>query len=75
MRAVGKVTYIDEHTFSVDDGSGVNVRCETPSALPASESWDLVSVTGVSAINKTGDGVYERLLRVTEVNAETYRKG
>ncbi|MCL6629020.1 MAG: hypothetical protein K6U00_05410, partial [Armatimonadetes bacterium] len=66
VQTTGIVTYIDEHTFTIDDGSGVNVRCETPESIIVSPTWQYVSVIGISSIRKNGEN-YERLLRVTAV--------
>ncbi len=67
VRAIGACTYIDAHTFSLDDGSGVSVICNTPPALVVSPSWDYVAVNGVSSM-RLRDGVHGRLLMVTKVD-------
>lgn len=66
VRTSGACTLIDDHTFTINDGSGMNVRCETPPSIMVSPAWQHVSVTGISSIRKTGE-TYERLLKVTEV--------
>lgn len=70
VRTTGLCTYIDEGTFDIDDGSGVSVRCETPSTITVDSNWQQVVVTGISSIKKTGD-TYTRLLRVTSVDPIT----
>ena len=67
VKTCGACTYVDPHTFTVDDGSGVEVTCVTPPTILASTAWQQVIVTGISSIRQT-DGTYERLLRVTAVD-------
>lgn len=66
VRTTGAVSYIDAHTFTIDDGSGVNIRCEMPFNILASTAWQYVAVSGISSIVKNADA-YDRLLRVTSV--------
>ncbi len=50
VRTTGACSYIDDHTFTIDDGSGLSVRCETPQEIVVSPTWHYVTVTGVSSI-------------------------
>lgn len=68
VRTTGVCTYVDAHTFTIDDGSGVTVTCVTPPTILASTAWQQVAVTGISSIRRNGD-TYERLLRVTSVDS------
>ena len=70
VRTTGACTYVDDHTFTIDDGSGVGVMCITPPTILASPAWQYVAVTGASSIKKT-DETYSRVLRVTGVNPIT----
>lgn len=70
VRTTGSCTYIDDHTFTISDGSEGTVTCETPSTMLVSPAWQCVTVTGISSIKKTND-TYGRILRVTEVNPVT----
>ena len=67
VRTTGSCTYVNAHTFTIDDGSGVSVTCVTPSTMLANPAWQYAAVTGVSSIRKTGE-TYSRLLRVTKVD-------
>jgi len=70
VRTTGACTYVNDHTFTIDDGSGVGVTCVTPPTILASPAWQQVAVTGASSIKKT-DETYSRVLRVTSVNPIT----
>lgn len=66
VRTTGACSYVDEHTFIIDDGSGVSVTCITPPTILVSPAWRYVAVTGASSISRDGE-VYSRLIRVTQV--------
>lgn len=59
----GEFSYVDSSTFTVDDGSGVPVKCIVPSGVALNPNWDYVSVTGISSC-ELADGELHRLLRV-----------
>ena len=59
----GVFTYIDSRTFTIDDGSGVNVKCIVPESVTLNESWTYIGVTGISSCEKVGNDL-QRLLRV-----------
>ncbi len=67
VRTWGKVKAFDPSTtptwFVIDDGSGVDVRCEVPSGVAVHKTWTCVGVTGISSRENIG-GVLHRLLRV-----------
>ena len=63
----GKVTRLDSHTFTLDDGSGATVKCVTPSDVIVSPSWTFARVTGISACYKFGAG-QRRMLRVRQAS-------
>ncbi|MEN6357446.1 MAG: hypothetical protein ABFD83_10210 [Armatimonadota bacterium] len=67
VRVCGCVTYCDEHTFTLQDGSNVNVICVTPKEITVNPLWRYVVVTGVSSIMKSND-TYIRLVKVTVVD-------
>lgn len=70
VRTTGACSYVDNHTFIIDDGSGVGITCITPPTILASPAWQYVAVTGASSIRRDGD-VYKRVIRVTGVNPLT----
>lgn len=49
--------------FTVDDGSGVNLKCILPPGVTIDPTWRFVQVTGISSCELTG-GELHRLLRV-----------
>jgi formylglycine-generating enzyme required for sulfatase activity len=67
VRTTGVCSFINEHKFRLNDGSGVVVLCETPPGITVSPAWQHVVVTGISSIQKNGDN-YERLLKVRSID-------
>lgn len=67
VTTTGACTYVNDHTFTLNDGSGVNVTCETPSGMYADSSWRYVVVTGISSIEKIDD-TYVRVIKVTSAD-------
>lgn len=67
VRTTGKMTILDSTTFTIDDGSGVNLRCVVPSSISLSSGWQIVAVNGISSIRKNGS-TYERLLKVVSID-------
>jgi len=59
----GAYTYIDSSTFTVDDGSGVTVKCVTPPGVSINPNWRYVCVTGISSCELVGQELH-RLMRV-----------
>lgn len=67
VRTSGVCHYIAPDTFTVDDGSGVTVKCVTTAGVTVQPSWGFASVTGVSSCERVG-GEIKRLLRVRSQN-------
>lgn len=63
VRTCGAFGYIDEHTFTVNDGSGFDVKCIAPDDVALNESWGYVVVTGISSCEIVGPELH-RLIRV-----------
>ncbi|MHB9035118.1 MAG: RCC1 domain-containing protein [Armatimonadota bacterium] len=63
VRTWGKFTYIDSHTFTINDGSGVDVKCVVPDGVTLQSDWRYVVVTGISSCENVGEELH-RLLRV-----------
>jgi parallel beta-helix repeat protein len=59
----GRYTKTGDTTFTLDDGSGGNVKCVVPSGVPVSQGWKYVAVTGISSCEKVGNDIH-RLLRL-----------
>jgi hypothetical protein len=47
--------------FIIDDGSGVDVRCEAPAGVTINKTWTFVTVTGISRLYKIGDTFHRRI--------------
>ena len=56
--------------FVIDDGSGVDVRCEVPSNISVNKSWTHVAITGISRLSKVGE-TYKRRIAAREVDGIT----
>ncbi|OFX14112.1 MAG: hypothetical protein A2Z18_04890 [Armatimonadetes bacterium RBG_16_58_9] len=63
IRTWGRVTYVDQHTFTIDDGSGQHVKCVTPSDVTVDPAWTYIGVIGVSSCEKIGEELH-RLIRI-----------
>ena len=48
---------------TIDDGSGVNVKCAVPAGVSIDADWTYLGVTGISSCEKA-DGELSRLLRI-----------
>lgn len=67
VRAWGKFTKTGDTTFTLDDGSGVDVKCIAPQGVTLDPSWSYLAVTGISSCEKVGDELY-RLIRATSIS-------
>ena len=63
IKTSGAFTYVDASTFTIDDGSGVDIKCVVPDDVALNPGWTYVSVTGISSCEKDGVELH-RLLRV-----------
>jgi hypothetical protein len=63
VRTYGAYTAVDQHTFTIDDGSGLNVKCIVPDGVVLGQDWTYVSVTGISACESIDDSI-QRLVRI-----------
>lgn len=59
----GAFAYVNGTTFTVDDGSGVVVKCVVPAGVTLNPMWHYVRVTGLSSCEISGSELH-RLLRV-----------
>ncbi len=67
VRTTGKVVGIDTASppawFTIDDGSGVNVKCVVPDGVTVNPAWSYVTVTGISSCEIVSTELHS-LLRV-----------
>jgi hypothetical protein len=61
----GQFVKTSDTTFTLDDGSGVMVKCVVPSGVNLNQPWTYTVVTGISSCEKVGEELH-RLLRVRE---------
>ncbi|MDO8586440.1 MAG: hypothetical protein Q7T82_05315 [Armatimonadota bacterium] len=59
----GKFTKTSDATFTLDDGSGLTVKCVVPTGVTTDSGWKYAVVTGISSCEKVGEEL-QRLLRV-----------
>lgn len=62
VRVCGRLTYINEHTFTLDDGAGIAVHCVTPTDVTANPLWQYVVVTGISSCERVGEELHRKVL-------------
>ncbi|MDO8586033.1 MAG: immunoglobulin domain-containing protein [Armatimonadota bacterium] len=62
IRTLGKFSFVDASTFTVDDGSGVNLKCVVPAGVTLNPAWQYVVVTGISSCYTVGTDLNRRLL-------------
>ncbi len=70
VKTTGACTYVDDHTFIIDDGSGVGVTCITPPTIMNNPAWQRAAVTGACSIKRDG-ATYRRAIMVTSVDPIT----
>jgi len=62
IRTWGNFTYVDETSFSIDDGSRIGVICQVPDTVTINPAWEYVVVTGISSCYKDGDDLRKLVL-------------
>lgn len=67
IRTTGRLTRINDHSFTIDDGSGVNILCQTPQGILVNPAWQMVAVTGISSLQPSGQS-YNRLIKVNKID-------
>lgn len=72
VRTSGRVTEIEPveapHLptwFTIDDGSGVNLKCTIPDGVTIDPTWTHVTVTGISSCEKSGPELHRLLRSIT----------
>jgi len=72
ITAWGRVTHIDSTHFYLDDGSGVTLKVEVPSAGEKPANGLYAVVTGISSTYDAGGGTIGRLLRARSGGVTSY---
>jgi alpha-tubulin suppressor-like RCC1 family protein len=62
VKTWGKFVRTGDHTFTLDDGSGVIVDCIAPSDMALNPEWTYAIVTGISSCKTVGAEVHRLLL-------------
>ena len=67
VRTTGRYEQIDSTTFTIDDGTGLNVRCMVPSGTFLFSGWQYVAVTGIASSYKFNSAIYPPTVLVCDV--------
>ena len=71
VKTWGRFQQIDETTFTLDDGSGLNILCIVPSGTFLYSGWQFVVVTGVVSMYNPDVSVYAPVLLVLDTAVTT----
>ena len=63
--------YTTADSFTIDDGSGVQVKCIVPLEVTIDPGWQYVAVIGVSSCEKVRAGDHDELRSLLRVRAQT----
>ena len=67
IRTCGMYQQIDVTTFTIDDGSGLFVKCTVPSGTFLYSGWQYVSVTGISSMFRYNSSIYPPSILVRDI--------
>ena len=67
VKTWGRYQQVDATTFTVDDGSGLSVRCTVPSGTFLYSGWQYVSVAGISSMFNYDSSIYLPNILVREI--------
>lgn len=67
VRIWGGFAYVDEHSFTVRDGTGYLITCIAPSGVTIDSHWSFVGVTGVSTCQNMSGSILP-VIRVRDQN-------
>ena len=65
VRVWGQVSSSGTDYFTIDDGSGAQVKCLVPVGVAIDSGWQYVCVTGISSCEKVDDQI-RPLIRVRQ---------
>ena len=58
VTAWGKYSPVNSSTFTIDDGSDVDIKCVVPDGVTLGADWTYVRVTGISSCEKVGSELH-----------------
>ena len=64
VRTSGTFSWVDDRTFTLDDGSGATITCVCSDAVALDGTWAYVTVTGISSCERLSDGLHP-VLRIS----------
>ncbi|MCX6344676.1 MAG: SUMF1/EgtB/PvdO family nonheme iron enzyme [Armatimonadetes bacterium] len=68
VRTWGQYQQVDATTFTVEDGSGLYIKCTVPTGAFLHSGWQYVSVTGISSIYKINNFIYLPNILVRDIS-------
>lgn len=68
VRTWGKYQKLDDITFSVDDGSGLFIKCTVPSGTFLYSDWEYVCVTGISSMYRFNSTIFPPNILVRDID-------
>ena len=69
VKVWGKFSKINNTTFQIDDGSGLNIRCTVPTGTVIDPNWEYVTVVGISSIYRYNVLVYLPSILVSSIQS------
>jgi formylglycine-generating enzyme required for sulfatase activity len=67
VRTWGRFQQVDATTFTVDDGSGLNIKCTVAPGTFLYSGWQYVCVVGASSLYKFNASIYPPLVLVRDI--------
>jgi len=67
VKTWGQYQQIDATTFTIDDGSGLSVKCTVPPGTFLNSGWHHVGVTGINSVYKFNNAIYPPVILVSDI--------
>jgi len=72
VTALGKYGPVSSSTFTIDDDSGVKIKCIVPDGVTLGPDWTYVRVTGINSCEKVRVGDHDELHSIIRVRKQDY---
>ena len=67
VKTWGRYQQVDATHFTIDDGSGLDIRCSIAPGTTLSSAWEKVIVTGISSVYKSNSATYLPMVLVRDI--------
>ncbi len=67
VKTWGRYQQVDATTFTIDGGSGLNIRCRVAPGTTLSSAWEYVTVIGISSLYKSNSATYLPMVLVRDI--------